>query len=45
MLCVFRPQGEEYLFIGERYVDGFMDGEALRLLDEGIAVVQEVRII
>lgn len=45
MLYVLRPQGNDYIFIGECYVHGFMDGEALKLLEEGGLTMQEVRII
>jgi len=45
MLYVLRPKGDEYVFIGECYVHGLMDGEALKLLEEDAAVIQEVRII
>jgi hypothetical protein len=45
MLYVLRPKGDEYLFIGECYVYGFMDGEALKLLENGTAAIREVHIV
>jgi heterokaryon incompatibility protein (HET) len=45
VLYVLRPQGDDYVFIGECYVHGLMDGEALKFLEDGRAQVQEVRIV
>lgn len=45
MLYLLRPMGYEFVFVGECYVHGFMDGEAVKLLEEGTAVIQEVRIV
>jgi hypothetical protein len=32
---VLRPYGEYYMLVGEAYVHGFMNGEALKLLEKG----------
>lgn len=32
---VLRPNGNKYVIVGEAYVEGFMDGEGIRLLDRG----------
>jgi hypothetical protein len=45
VLYVLKPQGDDYVFIGECYVHGLMDGEALKFLEDGRAQVQEVRIV
>jgi hypothetical protein len=47
MFYVLRPQfggenGDEYIFIGECYVHGFMDGEAMEFLKDGSAVLEQI---
>jgi hypothetical protein len=45
VLHVLRPVGECFQYIGESYVHGLMDGEALQRLDDGTTKVETVRII
>jgi len=49
LVCIFpglevpflvRPDGEYYLLVGEAYVQGLMDGEAMRDLDDGLLHMQ-----
>ncbi|KXX80953.1 Heterokaryon incompatibility protein 6, OR allele [Madurella mycetomatis] len=37
---VIRPRGDKFEVVGEGYVQGFMDGEALRLLESGVCHLQ-----
>jgi hypothetical protein len=39
MFSVRIPQGYEYVFIGECYVREFIDGKALKLLEDGTSVI------
>ncbi|KAH7015477.1 heterokaryon incompatibility protein-domain-containing protein [Ilyonectria destructans] len=39
---VIRPMGENFLVLGEAYVEGMMDGEAVALLERGELVEQEL---
>jgi hypothetical protein len=41
VLYVLRPKGSSFRFISECYVHGLMDGEAVKLLNNGICKVQE----
>ncbi len=41
---VLRPHGETYEIIGECYIHGIMKGEAMQLIDEGIAHIEEISI-
>lgn len=41
---VLRPVGDHWSFIGECYVHGFMDGEAMGLLEKGTFELQEFTI-
>lgn len=45
VLYVLRPEGERFIFVGECYVHGLMDGEAIQLLETGQAVKEVVSII
>lgn len=45
VLYVLRPVGECFQCIGESYIYGLMDGEALRKLEDGTAEVDTIRII
>ena len=45
VLYVLRPVGECFQCIGESYIHGLMDGEALRKLEDGTAEVDTIRII
>jgi hypothetical protein len=38
---VIRPQNGQFQVVGEAYIEGFMDGEAMRLLGTGECAVQE----
>jgi hypothetical protein len=42
MLYVLRPKGDNFILIGECYVHGLMDGEAIEIL--GLTQLEEVRI-
>ena len=44
VLYVLRPVGQNWLFIGECYVHGLMDGEAMGLLESGTFGLQEFTI-
>ena len=39
VLYVLRPVGECFQYIGESYIHGLMDGEALQKLEDGTAEV------
>jgi hypothetical protein len=41
---VLQPNGGSYLLLGECYVHGLMDGEALRRVDDGSLTIQGVEI-
>ena len=45
VLYVLRPEGERFIFVGECYVHGLMDGEAIQLLETGQAVKEVVSIV
>ena len=45
VLYVLRPEGERFIFVGECYVHGLMDGEAMQFLETGQAVNEIVTII
>ena len=45
VLYVLRPEGDRFLLVGECYVHGLMDGEAMQLLETGQAVIEVVSII
>jgi hypothetical protein len=45
VLYVLRPVGECFQCIGESYIHGLMDGEALRKLEDGTAEVDTIRIM
>lgn len=45
VLYVLRPDGDCFQYIGESYVHGLMDGEALGRLRDGTAKVDTIRII
>jgi hypothetical protein len=42
---VLRPQAECFVYIGECYLHGLMDGEALEWLKDGTAQVRDVRLV
>lgn len=42
---ILRPVGESWSFVGECYVHGFMDGEAMSLLVNGTLELQEFTIV
>jgi len=44
VLYVLRPEGDHYLFAGECYIHGLMDGEAMRWLEDGRASVEGLEI-
>ena len=37
---VIRPVGDKFMVVGEAYVQGFMDGEALALTESGTCDIQ-----
>jgi hypothetical protein len=37
---IVRPDGDYYLLVGEAYVQGLMDGEAMQDLDAGLVLLQ-----
>jgi hypothetical protein len=41
---VLRPVGDEYVLVGEAYIDGMMDGEAMKGLKTGKCKQEEFRI-
>ena len=45
VLYVLRPEGDRFILVGECYVHGLMDGEAMQLLETGQAVTEVVSII
>lgn len=45
MIYVLRPRGDAYILVGECYVHGIMDGEAMELLRDGRATEQAVCIL
>ena len=45
VLYVLRPAGDRFMLIGECYVHGLMDGEAMQLLETGQTVIEVVSII
>jgi hypothetical protein len=45
VLYILRPVGECFQYIGESYIHGLMDGEALRKLEDGTVEVDIIRII
>ncbi|KAF2101478.1 hypothetical protein NA57DRAFT_72920 [Rhizodiscina lignyota] len=45
VLYVLRPLGDCFQYIGECYLHGYMDGEALRRLEDGTAKVDTIRIV
>ena len=47
MLYLLRPHGDDgsFLFVGECYVHGLMDGQAMHKLKDGSAKMQSVRIV
>lgn len=44
-LYVLRPQGDCYRLIGECYIHGLMDGEALKVLQSGKKQLRQIRIV
>jgi hypothetical protein len=44
-LYVLRPQGDCYRLIGECYIHGLMDGEALEMLQSGKKQLRQIRIV
>ncbi|OJI85742.1 hypothetical protein ASPTUDRAFT_118842 [Aspergillus tubingensis CBS 134.48] len=42
---ILRKQGDNYTFIGESYVHGIMDGEAIEMMHEGSLVEEEFTLI
>lgn len=44
VLYVLRPERDHYLFVGECYLHGLMDGEAMRWLEDGRASVRGLEI-
>jgi len=44
VLYILRPQGDSFAFVGECYVHGLMDGEALERLKDGTAQVGNIRL-
>lgn len=44
VVYVLRPTGESWSFVGECYVHGLMDGEAMSLLENGVFKLQEFAI-
>ena len=45
VLYVLRPKGDQFILVGECYVHGLMDGEAMQFLDTGQVVTEVVSII
>ncbi len=45
VLYVLRPKGDRFMLVGECYVHGLMDGEAMQFLETGQAVTEVVSII
>lgn len=45
VLYVLRPQRDCFRFVGECYLHGFMDGEALERLENGTAHVDQIRLV
>ena len=45
MLYVLRPKDDKYILIGECYVHGLMDGEAMRYLREGLVSEEDIFIV
>jgi hypothetical protein len=45
VLYVLRPKGDRFWFMGEAYVHGLMDGEAMEMLASGERMVEEINII
>jgi hypothetical protein len=44
VLHTLRPKGDHYTYLGDCYLHGFMDGEALQRLENGRAKLERVRI-
>ncbi|PWY68221.1 HET-domain-containing protein [Aspergillus eucalypticola CBS 122712] len=42
---ILRKQGSHYIFIGESYVHGIMDGEAIQMMNEGHLVEEEFTLV
>ena len=45
LLYVLRPKGDKFLLVGECYVHGLMDGEAIQFLEKGESVIKVISII
>ncbi len=45
LLYVLRPKGDKFLLVGECYVHGLMDGEAIQFLKNGESVIKAISII
>ena len=45
VLYALRPKGDQFILVGECYVHGLMDGEAMQFLETGQAVTEVVSII
>ena len=45
VLYVLRPKGDQFILVGECYVHGLMDGEAMQFLETGRAVIEVVSIV
>ena len=45
VLYVMRPTGDQFILVGECYVHGLMDGEAMQFLGTGQVVTEVVSII
>ena len=45
VLYALRPKGDQFILVGECYVHGLMDGEAMQSLETGQAVTEVVSII
>lgn len=42
---ILRKQGSHYIFIGESYVHGIMDGEAIQMMNEGHLVEEDFTLV
>ena len=45
VLYTLRPKGDQFILVGECYVHGLMDGEAMQFLETGQAVIEVVSIV
>ncbi|GCB18024.1 heterokaryon incompatibility protein 6, OR allele [Aspergillus awamori] len=42
---ILRKQGDNYIFVGESYVHGIMDGEAIEQMNKGLLVEEEFTLV